>query len=275
MLKADRIVEMPGLSLATEMEAMAMLPVPPFVELTVALLFFTPAAVPVTLIEKVQELSAGREALLRFTIPVAWVAVIVPPPQLPDNPFGVATTNPEGRLSVKVTPVRSVPIFGLMTMNVRVLVPFNGMEAALKDLIIWGGATTVSGALAVLPVPPLAEVTLPVVFVFAPAVVPVTVTLRVQVPAAAIDPPDRAIVSGATVMSVPPHWLEVEEATVKPAGRVSMNATPFRAVPAFGLVMVKVRVVVPFKGMVAAPKDFMIDGALKTVKDSQSESAVL
>jgi len=43
----------------------------------------------------------------------------------------------------------------------------------------------------VLPVPPLVEVTLPVVFTLAPAVVAVTLTVTVQVPLAAIVPPEK------------------------------------------------------------------------------------
>jgi len=50
-------------------------------------------------------------------------------------------------------------------------------------------------------------------------------------------------------------------ATVIPAGSVSVKATPVSELPAFGLVMVKLKLVVPFSGMVAAPKDLaMLEG---------------
>lgn len=129
----------------TVMDAFVVLPVPPFVELTVALLVFSPIVIPVTLIENVQELSAARVALLKLTVLVAWVAVIVPLPQSPDNPFGVATTNPKGRLSVNDTPVRSVLVFGLVMVKVSVVVPFWGMVAAPKDLEMLGGFTVAEG----------------------------------------------------------------------------------------------------------------------------------
>ena len=52
-------------------------------------------------------------------------------------------------------------------------------------------------------------------------------------------------------------------ATVIPAGSVSVKATPVSELPAFGLVMVKLKLVVPFSGMVAAPKDLaMLGGAI-------------
>jgi hypothetical protein len=62
-------------------------------------------------------------------------------------------------------------------VKVSEVVPFNEMFAAPKALAMVGGATTVIGAMLLAkPVPPLAEVTAPVVFVNAPAAVPVTVT---------------------------------------------------------------------------------------------------
>ena len=59
----------------------------------------------------------------------------------------------------------------------RVVVPFRGMLAAPKDLAICGEpmAATVTEALAVLPVPPLAEVTALVVLFCTPEAAPVTV----------------------------------------------------------------------------------------------------
>ena len=53
--------------------------------------------------------------------------------------------------------------------------------------------------------------------------------------------------------------------TVRPAGNVSVKAMPASVVPVFGLSIVKLRVVVPFNGIVAAPKDLLIEGAATTV----------
>ena len=58
---------------------------------------------------------------------------------------------------------------------------------------VW--ALTSIEADAVLPVPPLVEVTLPVTLFLSPAVDPVTVMLNVQLLLAAIEPPLNATVS--------------------------------------------------------------------------------
>jgi len=170
---------------------------------------------------------------------------------------------------MNVTPV-SATVFatGLVMVNVMTEVPFTAIGFVPNDLTMDGGATTVVDALAVLPVPPFAEETLPVVLFLSPAVIPVTVTLNVQLPFAAIEPPVRAIVFGAVTVNVPPHCALVALVTVKPAGRVSVKATFVRAVLVFGFVMVKLKVVVPFNGIVAAPNDFEIEGGATTVVDA-------
>ena len=61
-------------------------------------------------------------------------------------------------------------------MKVKDVVPLSGMLEAPKPFVIVGGVATVRFALAVLPVPPFVEVTLPVVLVYCPDAVPVTVT---------------------------------------------------------------------------------------------------
>jgi hypothetical protein len=58
----------------------------------------------------VQEVLCASEAPVRLITFVAWVPVIVPPPQLPISPLGVETTNPAGRVSLKPTPVRVVVV---------------------------------------------------------------------------------------------------------------------------------------------------------------------
>ena len=49
-------------------------------------------------------------------------------------------------------------------VNDSVVVPFNGIVAAPNAFVIVGGLATDKLAVAVLPVPPFVEVTLPVVF---------------------------------------------------------------------------------------------------------------
>jgi hypothetical protein len=106
--------------------------------------------------------------------------------------LGVAATcKPAGNVSLNATPVSAVPAFGFVIVKVSVLTPPTAIEFGENDLLIPGAVLTVSVSLPVLPVPPFVEVTLPVVFALAPAVVAVTLTATVQVPLAAIVPPEK------------------------------------------------------------------------------------
>jgi hypothetical protein len=137
---------MAGAGSFTSTVAVAVLPVPPFVEVTVTELVFSPTVVPVTFTENVQVSPGVRDAPDRLIVPEPGTAVIDPPPQLPDKPLGSATTNPAGRLSVKPTPVRVVSMFGLLIENPRIVVLPVKIGFAVKDLAMAGGATTVSEA---------------------------------------------------------------------------------------------------------------------------------
>jgi len=95
----------------TLIEAEAVPPVPPSVELTLpVVLFCVPAAMPVTFTEKVQELLAAIVPPLRLITFVPAVAVIVPAPQVPVRPFGVETTRPAGSVSLNATLVSDVVV---------------------------------------------------------------------------------------------------------------------------------------------------------------------
>jgi hypothetical protein len=136
----------------------------------------------------------------------------------------------------------------------------------LNDLLIIGGATTVIDAvLLVEPVPPFEALTAPLVLFFTPAVAPVTVTVIVQLPLFAIEPPLKLMVPGAVVVSVPPHADDVPVGTVSPEDSVSVNVIPFSVVVVLGLVTVNVSTVVPPSGIVIASNDFEIDGGPTTV----------
>src|SRR4028119_1863638 len=112
-------------------------------------------------------------------------------PQPVIETFGVnATSIPAGNGSVKATPVRAKPVLGFVRVNVRVLTPPMAMGFGENDLLIPGAVPTMRISLPVLPVPPLVEVTLPVVLALSPAVVAVTLTDTVQVPLAAMAPPE-------------------------------------------------------------------------------------
>ena len=195
-------------------------------------------------------------------LPVPATAVTVPPHVLA-SPFGVATTRPAGSVSVKPTPVSAVPAFGLVSVNVSVVVPFTGMLSVPNALAIVGGATTVRLAEAVPPVPPSVEVTALVVLFLAPAVVPVTLTVSVHEPPAGRPPlASPTLPAPATAVTVPPHVLAnpFGVATTSPAGSVSVKPTPPSVIPGFGLVSVNVSVVVPFTTMLATPKALAIVG---------------
>ena len=90
----------------TLMLAEAVPPVPPSVEVTLpVVLFCSPAAMPVTFTENVQDALAAKVAPDRLITFVLWVAVMVPPPHDPVSPFGVEITRPAGSVSLKPTPV--------------------------------------------------------------------------------------------------------------------------------------------------------------------------
>ena len=110
-----------------------------------------------------QEALAASVPAERVTLEEPAAAVAVPPHVLVR--FGVeATTSPAGKLSVKAMPLSATLVFGFEMLNVSDVVPFSGIVAAPNALAIEGGEATVRLALAVLPVPPLVEVTAPVVF---------------------------------------------------------------------------------------------------------------
>lgn len=157
----------------------------------------------------------------------------------------LATTSPVGRKSLKFINCATVLAGGLVIVKVKVLVPFRGIEVGLKTMATESGATTVSVSVAVLPVPPLVDVTAPVVLTKEPATVPVKVTstCTTQELFTAMVPPVRLMLV-PVVEGVPPQVLnEPGSATDTPVGSVSLNATPVSAtVLAAGLVMVKISV---------------------------------
>src|SRR5258708_3061671 len=135
-------------------------------------------------------------------------------------------------------------------MKVSVLTPPTAIGFGENALARLGGEVKLGVSLPVLPVPRLVEVTVPVVFAFEPLVVAVTATVTVQVPLAAIVPPEKLSdvlpAAGAKVGAPQPVVVALGvAATCRPAGNESVNATPVRAVPAFGLVIVKVSVLTP------------------------------
>jgi len=192
----------------------------------------------------------------------AWGANV--PPHVSDGFGGLATISPAGNVSVKPTPVRATVEFGLVRVNVRVAGWPTVTNEAPNDLVIVGGATTVIVAIASPPVPPLADVTLPLVLFWTPAVTPVTLTVTWHIPLGGMVPPLKLIVPlPATAVIVPPQLLLAPgvAATFSPDGRLSVNPIPVNATVVLGFVSVNDKVVVPFKATVAPPNALLIPGA--------------
>ena len=255
---------------ATVKLADAVLPVPPLVEVTLpVVLVYCPEAAPVTVTLNWHWLFAAIVAPVS-AIPVGAVVVSVPP-QTVEVPF--ATVRPVGSVSVNATPVSDTAFAaGFVMVKVSEVVAFRAMLLGLKTLAIEGGATTLIEAEAVPPVPPSVDVMFPVVLFCVPAAVPVTLTENVQEPLAAIVPPLRlmtfvpavAVIVPAPQVPVRPFGVE----TTRPAGSVSLNATPVSPTVVFELVMVKLSEVEPFSGMLAAPKALMMIGGPITVMEA-------
>jgi hypothetical protein len=233
-------------------------------------LFCTPAAMPFTFKLMVQEAFAASVAPVRLIEPDPAAAVTVPV-QVVTSPFGVATCRPAGKVSLNAMPVSARLELGLLSVNVTEVVAFSRMLEAPKALVIVGGVATVKLAEAVLPVPPLVDVTLPVVLVYWPAAAPVTVTANWHWPFAAMIAPVNAIPVGEVVVSVPPQTVADALATVRPVGSVSAKATPVSATAfAAGFVIVKVSEVVAFKAMLLGLKALAIDGGATTLIEAEA-----
>jgi hypothetical protein len=90
----------------------------------------------------------------------------------------------------------------------------------------------------------------------------------VQEPLAANVPADNEPEADpATALAVPEQVFAklLGVATTNPAGRLSVKPTPVNATFKFGFVTVKVSELVPFSGIVDAPKDSTIAAELATV----------
>ena len=149
---------------STARVAVPVFPVPALVEVTCTLLLNEPTVLPCTLTETEHEPPPAIEPPDRLTEPAPPVAVTVPP-QLLVAPGDEASAIPVGKVSVNATPVNARLALGFVIVSVKVLDPPSATEVGLKLLAIDGGEATVKLADAVLPVPPLVEVTVPVVLV--------------------------------------------------------------------------------------------------------------
>src|SRR6476661_8649069 len=123
--------------------AVAVFPVPPSFEVTGSVvLIWVPVAIARTSTEKVQLLPARIVPPTRLMLLTA--GVITPGSQVPTRLSGLAIIRPAGKLSLRLTPVRSVAPLGLVIVKVRVALWFNPTCAALNDLVTAGGDTTIA-----------------------------------------------------------------------------------------------------------------------------------
>ena len=129
--------------------------------------------------------------------------------------------------------------------------------------MIVGGATTISDAvLLVAPGPLSFEFTGPVVLFCVPGAMPVTFNENMQDPFAASVPPEKLMVVLPALAVIDPVQVVLNPLgvdTISPAGRVSPNEIPVNG-NAFGFARVKLALVIPLSGIVAAPNAFVTIG---------------
>src|SRR5689334_14078943 len=130
MVDAPNALLMIGAATPTTRLAEAVLPVPPFVEVTFpVVLVYWPEATLVTVTLNWHWLFAAMVAPLSAT-PVVAVVVRVPPQTVAE---ALATANPAGKLSVKATPVSAIVLAdGLVMVKVKDVAEFSVMFAGLK-----------------------------------------------------------------------------------------------------------------------------------------------
>ncbi len=240
---------------ATSSDAVPGVELPPFVEVAITLLFFWPAVVPVTPTEIVHPpLAASVNPLSDMTDAPA-LAVNVPAQPFV-APGGVSTTRPEGRLSVKPTPVSppvAVSRFGFEIRKVTTVLEPVVISGTAKVFVIVGGANTENFAVALEPAPLSVALMTPVVFVFRPIMRLVSTTLTEKLQdalAASVAPVSVILVDPGVAVTVPEGQLPgpLELTTARPAGaRGSVKAIELSEAieSVFGFAILNVIVVVP------------------------------
>jgi len=93
----------------------------------------------VTFTLNVQEDLPGKLAPLRLIVLPPAGADMVPPPQEPVSPLGVATTRLAGRLSENATPVKVRVVFGFVIVKVSAVVWFTRIFVGAKAFDKTGG----------------------------------------------------------------------------------------------------------------------------------------
>ena len=97
---------------------------------------------------EIAQTPTGVRLLLKLMLPLPATAVTVPP-QVFVTPGVAATCKPTGSVSVKLALMATT--FGLLMLKFTVVVPFTGMDAAPKLLVICGGSNITMPTFAVPP----------------------------------------------------------------------------------------------------------------------------
>ncbi len=154
--------------------ALAVLPAPDSVVLTIpVVLLLAPPVVALTCTLRAQEPLLPSAPPDKLRLVAAAVGLKVPPQVLLET-TGLSTSKPAGNESLMASPLSAVA-FGLLKLMVSVDVPPTAMLLGVKLFVTLGGETTVIEAIEVLPVPPLPEETVTLLFL-RPAVVAVRLT---------------------------------------------------------------------------------------------------
>ena len=140
-------------------------------------------------------------------------------------------------------------LYDLLRPHVNEVLVFVPMLAAPNAFAMEGAPITVRLAEAPAPTPPSVEPAPPDTLFRMPAAVPVTFTEKVHEALAASVAPDMITLPDPALAKIDPPGQDPEimlgEETCSPAGNVSPKPIALRAIPAFGLVIVKLSVVVP------------------------------
>jgi hypothetical protein len=131
--------------------AVAVLPIPPSVELIWALALLAPAVVPDTVTEIVHDVFVGSEPPLSCTVDPEFASDAVPPqPLLVTVP---PATRPLLRVALNASPWSVMLLAGLLIVNVSEVIPVSGMLGVAPNATeMLGGAATVKDAVADPPV---------------------------------------------------------------------------------------------------------------------------
>ena len=142
---------------ATVKLADAVLPVPPFTEVTAAVvLVYCPEAAPVTVTLKVHGVPTATDALERLIALLVAKVCSVPPHTVE---LELATVRPVGSVSWNATPVSETVLpVGLLMVNCNAVVAFTAIVEGLNSFAIHGGATTLIVTDVVCPFPPSLDV---------------------------------------------------------------------------------------------------------------------